>query len=196
MISNVIAWLNINSGFVMALLTLSYVITTFLIVRLNSQTVDEMRNTREEQMKAKIVVGLETRRRSLVCLVLRNIGGSIALNLSVSIEEDFLKCIDASCAEKLRKLKSASLTIVPNQELIYSIGGVGDYDNLIKSRLRGTIVYSDISQKEIIFNFNIDIESYGGILLHESELDELNSLLNKKLDDIATAIKRRNDYPT
>ncbi len=183
-----ISWLNYNSGFVSACLTFVYVVATIFILTKNHQLVLEMRRSREQQIKANIVASFETRRKGLMCFVLRNMGGSVANELNINISDEFINSLDEKEGNKLRKLKSASLTIIPKQEVIFVAGVVGYFAKLTQSQLKGTITYKDVFGKSQIENFNIDIESYGESLLYGPGLDELTTIIDRGLENIASSV--------
>lgn len=80
-----IQWLNVNSGFVMAVLTLVYVIATFYIVKANRSSVLEMRQTREEETRPYVVVYLQRNPNvnGAVHLIVRNIGTTAAYDIRI-----------------------------------------------------------------------------------------------------------------
>ena len=182
---DIIGALNNNSGSVSAILTFVYVVATILILLMNGQIVKEMRRARDQQLKANIVASFESRRKGLMCFVLRNLGGSGVNGLSVEISPDFINCLNKEQAAKFRKLKDASLTIVPNQEVIYVAGGPQAFEKLTQARLKGTISYTDAFGKRRSENFCIEIASYEGALLYGPGLDELTATIDYGLRAIA-----------
>ena len=176
------------SGFVSAILTLVYVIATIWILIKNGQVVKEMRRAREQQLKANMVATFESRRKGLMCFVLRNLGGSAVNGLSVDISPDFVNCLDEERAATFRKLKNASLTIIPNQEVIYVAGGPQAFKKLAEAQLKGTISYTDVFGKRWSENFCIEIASYKGALLYGPGLDELTATIDRGLRAIAMGV--------
>jgi hypothetical protein len=182
---DIVQWLNSNSGFVMAVLTFVYVAATAIIVVANTLVVREMRKTREQQLKPNIVASFEIRRKGLMCFVIRNHGGSTANELKVDVSEEFIKKLGDSEQAKFRGLRSASLTIVPNQEVIHTAGGSKDFAKLAESHLVGAVSYKDPSGKTRVQKFDIWIESFKNALLYGPVLDELTATLDQRLREIA-----------
>jgi hypothetical protein len=101
----------------MAILTAVYVVATILIVKANSAIIREMRLSREQLLKPVLVTSFESRRGGLMCLVLRNLGGSTASNLKIELSDESISNLPKD-QERFKRLRLASLTIVPKQELI------------------------------------------------------------------------------
>lgn len=182
-------WFNDNIGITNVILTGAYVIVTFFILRSNQKTVKEMRLAREQQIKPSILISFEVRRKGMFCLVVRNLGGSPARNLRISINDLWIQCLPMQqIQERFLKLKSASLTIVPKQEILFCIGGTSDYEKISKEDLRGIVTYLDIFNRQCIEEFYIDIDSYGGALIYGPEIDELTGTIKNGLEEIKREI--------
>ena len=164
-ICDLLSWLNSNSGAFMAVLTAIYVGATILILRANSKITREMRLSREQLLKPLLVMSFETRRGGLMCLVLRNLGGSTASKLRIELSDDSISCLPKD-QERFKKAKSASLTIVPKQEIIFPCGGPGYWEKLSKANIEGNLIYDDIFNKTNKEHFSINIESYEGTLIY------------------------------
>lgn len=87
---NVAEFLNNNQGAVIASLTFVYVVATLIIVYFNKRSIDEMRITREEEMRPYIFAYLAFVPREGKCLtlVVKNYGKSGARIMSFSIEPE------------------------------------------------------------------------------------------------------------
>ena len=183
-----ISWLNQNAGATTAILTAAYVITTIIITIFNYKTIREMQLSREQLIKPQIVISFETRRKGLLCIVLRNLGGSVATNLNISLSESFIDCLPRD-KERFKNFNNLSITIVPKQEIIFPCGGPQDFSSISKTTLSGTITYIDTFNREYNELFSIDTKSYGGALLCGPEIDELTATIDKGLDNIKKEIK-------
>jgi hypothetical protein len=188
-IYDLISWLNSNSGAFMAVLTAIYVIATILIVMANSKMTREMRLTREQLLKPAVATSFESRRGGLNCLVLRNLGGSPASNLRIELSDEFINCLPKENQEGFRALKSASLKIVPKQELIFSCGGPQEWGKLSKADIEGNLIYDDIFNKKNKEHFSIDLESYTGVLRYGTEMDELTTTIKRSFEELKKAFQ-------
>jgi hypothetical protein len=136
-------------------------------------------------------MSFESRRGGLMCLILRNLGGSTATKLRVELSDDSINCFPKD-QERFKKLKSASLTIVPKQEIIFPCGGPGYWEGLLKANIEGDLVYNDIFNKTNKEHFSINIESYSGTLIYGTEMDELTTTLKRGLNDLKEALQSNN----
>jgi len=66
-VTEMINWLNQNSGATIAILTAVYVIATMIIVIYYHKTVKEMEYARKQEIKPQIAISFETRRKGLLC---------------------------------------------------------------------------------------------------------------------------------
>ena len=78
-----------------------------------------------------------------MCLVLKNLGGSTASNLRIELSDESISYLPKD-QERFKRLRLASLTIVPKQELIFPCGGPQYWEKLSKANIEGDIVYNDI----------------------------------------------------
>ncbi|HDR8018748.1 TPA: hypothetical protein QCY65_003031 [Bacillus cereus] len=78
-------WINDNQGFIMAGLTLIYVLATIRILRANAASVEEMKKTREEENRPYVVAYLEFKTNGAVHFILKNIGKTMALDTKVEV---------------------------------------------------------------------------------------------------------------
>ena len=187
-ICNLFSWLNANSGAFVAVLTAIYVLATILIFLANFKVIREMRLSREQLLRPLLVMSFESRRGGLMCLVLRNLGGSTANNLRVELSGDSINYLPKD-QERFKNLKSASLTIVPKQEIIFPCGGPQYWEKLSKANIEGDLFYNDTFNKTNKEHFSIDIESFGGTLIHGTEMDELTTTLKRSLGELKDAIQ-------
>lgn len=188
-ICELLSRLNSNQGAIMAVLTAIYVAATILIVWTNYKVIREMRLGREQLTKPVLVASFESRRGGLMCLVLRNLGGSTASKLRIEfLSDDFFISLPEDRREQFKRLKSESLTIVPKQEIILSIGGPQFWKGIAEKRIEGRIVYNDTSNKTNEEPFSIDPESFKGKLLYGTEMDELTTTIKRGFDKIEKAL--------
>lgn len=181
--SEIINWLNQNAGATSAILTAVYVIATIIIIFYNHKTVKEMRHTRKQEIKPQIVLSFETRRKGLLCLVVKNSGSSAAKNLKIELSNDWIDNLPRK-QDVFRKLSDASLILVLDQEFVFTLGGPGDFDSISKENLNANIKYTDVFDEENEEEFFFDFESYGGMLLYGPKMDELTTTIKKGIEDI------------
>jgi hypothetical protein len=183
-IYTLISWLNSNSGALMPLLTTIYVFTTVWILRANLKMTNQMRLSREQLLKPALVASFESRRGGLNCFVLRNLGGSLISNLRIELSDEFINSLPNEKQERFRSLSSASLTMVPRQELIFCCGGPQDWPKFSKADIEGNLIYHDIFNKTNKEHFSIDIQSYEWTLRYGTEMDELTTTIKKGFGEL------------
>lgn len=187
--SEIINWLNKNAGTTSAILTAVYVIATIIIIFYNHKTVNEMKYTRKQEIKPQIVLSFETRRKGLLCLVVKNTGNSAAKNLKIKLSNNWIDSLPRK-QDMFRKLSNASLILVPNQEFVFTLGGPGDFNSISKENLNANIKYTDIFDEENAEEYFFDFESYGGMLLYGPQIDELTTTIKKGFKDITKELNK------
>jgi hypothetical protein len=97
-----IEFCNENSGFIMALLTLVYVIATILICWANFRSSQATKKQNELQIKmdeednrARIIPYRKILENNLVCLCFANVGHQIASDVKISFSEEWIKQLDS-----------------------------------------------------------------------------------------------------
>jgi len=108
-----IVWLNQNQGFVMSMLTLVYVAATVVIVVMNSNSIKEMRKTREAEGRPYVLINLSKDPRDM-CFYLRikNYGKSGAMIQSMNISPQ-MKLIETKLGDSVLH----GCILAPNQTL-------------------------------------------------------------------------------
>lgn len=117
----IIQWSNANSGFIMALLTLVYVIATILICIFNYKSAKATKEqTKEsysqfiENNRAHIVPKIIELEGEMLCLSFQNIGKDIATEVIIDVNEKWLKKLELTktfpeVANSLKKLKTKKI---------------------------------------------------------------------------------------
>ena len=187
-ICNLISWLNTNSVAFIAILTAIYAIATIWIVVVNLRMTKEMRLSREQLLKPALVTSFESRRGGLNCFVLRNLGGSPVSNLRIELSNEFINSLPDEKQGSFRSLNSASLTMVPRQELIFVCGEPRDWPKLSKADIEGNLIYHDIFNKTNKDHFFIDIASFTETLRYGTEMDELTTTIKKGFEELKKAL--------
>lgn len=186
-VSSALEFLNANQGALLVVLTLVYVVATVVLVIANARTLREMRLTREEQQRPYVVVSFEDRRGGLLCLVLTNLGGSPAHGLSVEVDAKIIERLSEKSRAKISSLKNAALVLVPQQKLIFALGGLTDFHSLPRGSVR--LRYRDRVGNTYDEETEFDFPSFGPALIYGPELDELKTVLAKEIKALREVLK-------
>lgn len=115
--NGLIAWMNSNNGFVMAVLTFVYVIATIFICIFNGKSAsatrrqtEEAQRQFEENNRAHVIPRFVTLEGQLYCLAFHNIGKAMAEKLVINVSSEWLGCLrntqkNSNVADTLEKLK-------------------------------------------------------------------------------------------
>ena len=117
-----------TSDWVLVLLTLAYVVTTFFIVISNNRMADatrkqvhELQRQFQEQNRPHVCIGFESVRGGLICLSIENTGNSPARDVRVSINEEFMVSLPLDRFKELvRKFTQSAIYLSPRQKLSFS----------------------------------------------------------------------------
>ena len=127
--NKIIEWLNANNGFIMAVLTLVYVLATIFICisngRAASATRAQIQESKEQFRKANrpnIIPCFTVVEGQLFCLTFRNIGNEVAKRVRITINEKWLECVDNATKQKqmpgdIRKSLQNEFFLEPQGEL-------------------------------------------------------------------------------
>ena len=145
-----IYWLNDNNGFVMAVLTLVYVVATILICvfnaksakATNAQTLESKKQFRDSN-RPNIIPCFTMIEGALFCLTFKNIGNECAKNLKININQEWINCFNEALKQKempgnmIESLKN-SFFIEPQGDIKFVLMIPGD----------GTAMYEEISKEK------------------------------------------------
>lgn len=213
MFLNIIEWSNANNGFIMALLTLVYVMATILICVFNyksakatKEQTKESYNQFIENNRAHIVPKIVVLEGEILCLAFQNIGHDIALDVVININEKWLQNLGktkkfSEMANKLRIIKSKRLFLTVDQQICYGMCVVGDgtedYNKLTKEDLIINISYKSLNNC-YSESFSISLDGYNYIVnqsdytrLTKKQIDEMR-LTNNELKKISNSINNSN----
>lgn len=202
-----IDWLNNNSGAIMALLTLVYVIATIVICIFNyksakatrEQTIESIRQF-EESNKAHIVPKIIEVEGEMLCLSIQNIGNSIADKVKISVNESWLKKLETThtfpeVANSLRKLKKSFVFLTIDQSLCYGLcipgNGYDDFKKISETDLKINVKYFS-NNKSYEENFVIPLSSYN-YMVNISDYARLTKKQIKASNEIKNELKKIND---
>lgn len=206
----IIDWLNNNSGFIMALLTLVYVVATIFICIFNyksSKATKDQTNESYRQFientRAHIIPEIKELEGEMLCLVFENIGKDIAKEVEIDVSEKWLKKLEETktfpdVANKLRKIKDKKIFLTVNQTMYYNLcipgNGFDDFKKLGEEDLIIKIKYKTLNR---IFEecFNIPLNAYNYLVsqsdyarLTKKQIKETHNI-NKELKNINSSIK-------
>ncbi len=216
--NTMVKWLNENNGFIMAVLTLVYVVATIFICIFNGKAasatraqIQESKEQFREANRPNIIPCFTVVEGQLFCLTFKNIGNEVAKRLKITINEKWLECVDNATKQKqmpgdIRKSLRNEFFLEPKGELKFPLMIPGDgttmYDELNKEIIKIDLSYerNDLSEK---FNekFELDLLPMAGIMLDESDFvrkmvkqERCLKDISKNIKDIVSAIsKEKND---
>ncbi|MCL2522777.1 MAG: hypothetical protein FWE36_07975 [Erysipelotrichales bacterium] len=196
-------WLNENNGFIIALLTFIYVLTTILILIANRKTTKlsqnqliEMKNQNFEMNRGVLIARFQEIDNKLI-LSFENIGKSLIQNAHISISKEFFESFEENQWPKIKLLIENSTKqkhyFAPNQILNYFVYKLTSGDDFYQ-RLKNTTVYFEfnyetldqkITEKTCI-NLNPILASFYGLNFEEimtNKVTESIDLLTKEIKE-------------
>ena len=204
---NIINWLNINSGFVMSILTFVYVIATILICYFNYKTTQTTKKQIEEanvqftdNNRAHIVPKIIELEGEIVCLSFQNIGNNIATDVVIKVDEEWLTEIEKTStfpetAENLRKLKEKKVFLTVNQQLCYGLcipgNGKDDYKVLSSVPIKINISYNTLGNSYNEY-YEIPLDGYN-YLVNTSDYVRLAKKQIQEIKNINNELKKINN---
>ncbi len=184
-----ISWLNDNQGAVMAILTLVYVVATIVLAGLQRRTLTEIRIDRELREKPDVQLTVRITPEGLIMFALKNYGGSPAKDISVDFSRSFVSALPPEVQERLDKLGTARLYLVPGQEWLFGAMGTRGVDITKLPAAQATITYRDHSNRETRTSWEFDFPSHGPILLRTSGIEQLTHELKQCLSEIGKKLE-------
>ena len=206
----IVEWFNDNNGFVMAILTLVYVIATILICIFNYKSAKATNEQTKESYKqfiensrAHIVPKIITLEGEMLCLAFENIGHDIAMDVVIDVNEEWLKKLEqtvklSNFATSLRKIKDKKIFLTVGQQICYGLcipgDGTKDYDILSEEELIINISYKSLNNNysecfHICFDaYNYIVDQSDYTRLTKKEIKEMRDT-NKELKKISNILK-------
>lgn len=200
----IIQWLNENNGFVMAILTAVYSITTFLICIFNyksaaaarKQTKESIRQF-EESNRAYVIPRFETLEGQLYCLVFQNTGRTMAEKLNIKVSAEWLDCLkktqkNASVANTLSGLGELEIFLPAGDKYMYAIcvpaDGTGDFAILCEKPLIISFSYKS-GNKSYSEEYELSLKGINCIV-NTSDYVRMEQKKRESLNDIVEQLKR------
>lgn len=183
--------LNENSGAMMVIITLVYVIATIFICLANQKSaaaslkqIDEMRTEFEKANRAFVTVDLVVICSGLLTLKIQNNGKRPAKKVNVSICEEFLANLkNTRCADELKTLSKSYFSLGIGQSRHVMICGTGEVvENIPKMLIVLTYQDGKDNYKE---NLDIDMSQHFWELIYESPLEDMR----KEIKGINESVK-------
>ena len=209
-----IEWLNENNGFIMAILTLVYVVATIFICIFNYKSAKATKEQTNEAYKqfientrAHIVPKIKELEGEILCLVFENIGKEIATEVKIDVNEKWLEKLEKTktfpeVADNLRKIKDKEIFLTVNQTMYYGLcvpgNGHDDFKKLGEENLVINIKYKTLDRfyEE---EYNIPLNAYN-YMVNQSDYARLTKKqiqeeknINKELKNINNSIKNLKD---
>jgi hypothetical protein len=184
-----IKWLNDNQGFVMALLTLVYVITTVAIAlltlratNLSKKHLETAIDLEKNRLRPYVIFNISSSTITRSTFVsIKNLGLTAAYNIKVSITP---KLIHSFADEKESAFTASNILFLPpNEEVNDVLGLSADFHQKYPEPIfKGKIEYEDIEKNKYTESLHIDLNFlrhriYTGAKTVEGELEKLNKTL-------------------
>lgn len=210
MLTNLVEWVNLNSGAITAASTLVYTILTLILVYQNRRAVNETKLQFKETQKqyfemnrCRVLPSLAKvadNGGDLLCLKFENPTNTPAENIKIVINNEWLSQYDKIKSPEMSKIKAdleainsaASFTIMPKQSLHYILCVIPGfaYKELAKIKLEVNVKYCTDPYSDEKFTF--DLQAVGTQLAQSDDYVRLERDHQKKLDKIVEAITRLN----
>jgi hypothetical protein len=165
----VVDWLNTNEGFVLSLLTLAYVVATFMLVFITLRALGEDRRRQRQAIAPLVVADLEfDGERHTAHFVLRNAGLTTALDVALTVSPPLVNPVhpqlnlDASNA----LIRKGVPAMAPGKELRLLVGTFGNWGkDLSDKRHTVAVTWTDRRQPETrqSAEYAIDFEVLGSL---------------------------------
>jgi len=191
-------WVNANSGAVIALLTLTYCVTTALILFANVLTIREMRLTRQAQYRPLVVVDLESNsERGAYHFVLRNAGASVARNVTVKIDPPLTNPVNPQLTDEgsLRWIRRGLPVVAPGKEHRMLLGSWGNFSKDTARQYQVAVSYrNDTGRRGYSDTFTLDFDALPG---RPSDPKSVHSVaeaidkLNTSISQLIVVLSRR-----
>lgn len=210
LLCNIIEFSNENSGFIMAVLTLVYVIATIFICIFNYKSAKATKEQTNESYKqfientrAHIIPKIKELEGEILCLVFENIGKEIATEVEIDINEKWIEKLEQTktfpeTADSLRKIKDKKFFLTVDQTMYYGLcipgNGFDDFKILGEEDLIIKIKYKTLN-KIYEEKYNIPLNAYNYMVnqndytrLTKKQIQETKNT-NRELKNINNSIK-------
>jgi hypothetical protein len=185
-----IAWLNTNQGFVMALLTFVYVVATIVICAFNAKSAKaareqtkEIKRQFDEENRPYITVELILEKRLFYFLKFSNHGRKIANNVKIELDQDFIDSLtEPSAKARLENQKGRYCIIGIGQSYMLPIGTYRIRYNADILPATGYIVFSDGEKQYDPQYFSIDLNEYMTFFSVNSETEDVLKVMKEQRD--------------
>ena len=202
--NEMIAWMNSNNGFVMAVLTFVYVIATIFICVFNGKSAsatrrqtEEAQRQFEENNRAHVIPRFVTLEGQLYCLAFHNIGKTMAEKLVINVSSEWLECLrntqkNSNVADTLEKLKDIEIFLPADDKYMYSIcvpaDGTGDYMKLCEKPLIINVQYYS-GEKMYKERFELPLKGIN-CLINTSNYVRMEQKKRDSLDEIGKQLEK------
>ena len=154
--SDLIALLNENQGFVIGILTFVYVITTLIMASLMLRSNQITRKIEKERARPMVIFDLESRHLS-IHTILKNVGLTPAYNVKVSVSPSITTEIQGKQRESTLTVHNISL-LAPNRELSDFVeSNVEFYKRYPKPIFKGYVEYENKLKETYNEKFVLDL---------------------------------------
>lgn len=178
-----IAWINQNQGFILAILTLVYVLSTIVLVCLTSLSIRQVQELEKARLRPTVLFNLEIRQKA-VCASLRNVGPSPAFKVTIMVSPPIMTAIGGK--ERECAFIQRPLPFLPGgQEISDLLGGGPAFDQLYPDAVyRGTVSYEDKNRCVYSEPFEFGLWHQMNRYHTSSELEDLVRLAGEGVDAI------------
>ncbi len=145
--------MHVDPNWVLVILTAVYVVATIFICLANRSSAsatkaqtEEMKRQYLESSRARVVIRFDKRVGVERAIVLKNIGRLDAVDVTLSVGEDFLNDLNKVFpANRLSKMTESKIHIASEQEFWVSVGFAGSFSALQSQVARITVSYHDVN---------------------------------------------------
>lgn len=185
-----------NSILIATLINLLLAYFNYQTIKLSTAQLEETRRQFEESKRANIEVEIFYENRTLFGIRLVNQGNSIATDVTVDFDNEFLNSLnEQQFKDMLSKNKNKSCIIGVDKHHDFYIGSNELLNNPNKKPIQGIVKYIS-NNKEYANEFFIDIQNYVTFFSISNKDDKLEQIkeINKSLKGINTSLKNIGDF--
>ena len=184
----------------LVVITAFYAWATFRILRVNEAVVAAMKEQTDSQLRAYVLVSMAPRiGTTLLCLTIKNVGRSPALNLRLTLDRDFFRNGERREDGNLAKLSAFSEpmdSLPPNAEMIFILGmGAAIVNSQASDPSTSPLTFRvnatyDFGSRHFVEDTPIDLRPHlSSTVPHDPIAVEIERL-RKSVDDLAAKVER------
>lgn len=186
----IINWLNQNSGFLLVLLTLAYVISTVVTVwkmkkanDLAKESIDVFTELEKDRNRPSLFFTIEPVKSFIIQAKIKNIGSTTAQNVSIKTNPEIRNLRNN---KKIKFIADGIPSLPPGAEFSTIVGTFEEFKEEYNSDdVIGYIEYERLDGKIYKEDFDIDLSVYEGLqFIREKGIHEIAKTLDKIRKDL------------